>query len=180
MATHSSTLAWKTSWTGEPSRLQSVGSQWATSLSLFHFPSWEPVRCHILSSRGHPASVLSSHTTFGVKRRPQLCLFQSPAFSDLYFALSLLTLDPPPNSATWLSAWSPGEYDQPLPVGFQALSWFQSYGGVSLFWKIPWPHEAIPAWLRPLFCYGWKILGYHSSNQLSFSIAVTCSIRVVY
>ena len=27
MATHSSTLAWKISWTEEPSRLQSVGSQ---------------------------------------------------------------------------------------------------------------------------------------------------------
>ena len=27
MATHSSTLAWKTPWTEEPSRLQSMGSQ---------------------------------------------------------------------------------------------------------------------------------------------------------
>ena len=27
MATHSSTLAWKTAWTEEPSRLQSMGSQ---------------------------------------------------------------------------------------------------------------------------------------------------------
>ena len=27
MATHSSTLAWKTLWTEEPSRLQSMGSQ---------------------------------------------------------------------------------------------------------------------------------------------------------
>ena len=39
MATHSSTLAWKTPWTEEPGRLQSVGSQrvghdWTTSLSL--------------------------------------------------------------------------------------------------------------------------------------------------
>ena len=39
MATHSSTLAWKTPWTEEPCRLQSMGSQrvghdWATSLSL--------------------------------------------------------------------------------------------------------------------------------------------------
>ena len=39
MATHSSTLAWKTPWTEEPGRLQSVRSQrvgqdWATSLSL--------------------------------------------------------------------------------------------------------------------------------------------------
>ena len=39
MATHSSTLAWKILWTGEPGRLQSMRSQrvgldWATSLSL--------------------------------------------------------------------------------------------------------------------------------------------------
>ena len=27
MATHSSTLAWRIQWTGEPDRLQSVGSQ---------------------------------------------------------------------------------------------------------------------------------------------------------
>ena len=42
MATHSSTLAWKISWTEEPGRLQSMGSQrvqqdWTTSLSLFAF-----------------------------------------------------------------------------------------------------------------------------------------------
>ena len=44
-ATHSSTLAWKIPWTGEPGRLQFMGSQrvghdWATSL---HFSSWEKV-----------------------------------------------------------------------------------------------------------------------------------------
>ena len=43
------------------------------------------------------------------------------------------SLERPQGGATWLAAWSPDEYDQPLPVGFQALSWFQSYGGVSLF-----------------------------------------------
>ena len=42
MATHSSTLAWKTPWVEEPGRLQSMGSwrvrhDWATSLSLFTF-----------------------------------------------------------------------------------------------------------------------------------------------
>ena len=45
MATHSSTLAWKISWTEEPGRLQSIGSlrvghNWATSLSLFTFMHW--------------------------------------------------------------------------------------------------------------------------------------------
>ena len=45
MAPHSSTLAWKTPWTEEPGRLQSMGSltvghNWATSLSLFTFMHW--------------------------------------------------------------------------------------------------------------------------------------------
>ena len=45
MAPHSSTLAWKISWTEEPGRLQSMGSlrvghNWATSLSLFTFMHW--------------------------------------------------------------------------------------------------------------------------------------------
>ena len=42
MATHSSTLAWKISWTEDPGRLQSMGLQrvghdWVTSLSLKFF-----------------------------------------------------------------------------------------------------------------------------------------------
>ena len=45
MAAHSSTLAWKISWTEEPGRLQSMGSlrvrhDWVTSLSLFTFMYW--------------------------------------------------------------------------------------------------------------------------------------------
>ena len=45
VATHSSTLAWKISWTEEPGRLQSMGSQrvghnWVTSLWLFTFVHW--------------------------------------------------------------------------------------------------------------------------------------------
>ena len=45
MAPHSSTLAWRISWTEEPGRLQSMGSlrvwyDWATSLSLFTFIHW--------------------------------------------------------------------------------------------------------------------------------------------
>ena len=43
MATHSSTLAWKIPWTEECGRLQSMGLQsvgqdWAASLSLFNTP----------------------------------------------------------------------------------------------------------------------------------------------
>ena len=37
MATHSSTLAWKTPWTEECCRLQSMGSQSRTQLSDFTF-----------------------------------------------------------------------------------------------------------------------------------------------
>ena len=45
MATHSSTFAWRIPWTEEPGRLQSMGSQtvghdWATSLSLFTLMHW--------------------------------------------------------------------------------------------------------------------------------------------
>ena len=45
MAPHSSTLAWKISWTEEPCRVQSMGSlrvghDWATSLWLFTFMHW--------------------------------------------------------------------------------------------------------------------------------------------
>ena len=45
MAPHSRTLAWKTPWTEEPGRLQSMGSRrvghdWATSFSLFTFMHW--------------------------------------------------------------------------------------------------------------------------------------------
>ena len=45
MATHFSTRAWKTPWTEEPGRLQSMGSlrvghDGATSLSLFTFMHW--------------------------------------------------------------------------------------------------------------------------------------------
>ena len=45
MATHSSTLAWKTPWMEEPGRLQSMGllrvrHDKATSLSLFAFMQW--------------------------------------------------------------------------------------------------------------------------------------------
>ena len=45
MAPHSSTLAWKISWTEEPGRLQSmrslrVGHDWATSLWLFTSMHW--------------------------------------------------------------------------------------------------------------------------------------------
>ena len=60
MATHSSTLAWKITWTEERDRLQSMGSQrvghdWATSLYLLYLHSqrlqynqWSRIRCFFL------------------------------------------------------------------------------------------------------------------------------------
>ena len=59
MAPHSSTLAWKTPWTEEPGRLQSmgwlrVGHDWATSLSLFTLCIGEgngnPLQCSCLEN----------------------------------------------------------------------------------------------------------------------------------
>ena len=59
MAPHSSTLAWKIPWTGEPGGLQSMGSlrvrhDWATSLSLFTFMHWRcngnPLQCSCLEN----------------------------------------------------------------------------------------------------------------------------------
>ena len=59
VAPHSSTLAWKTPWTEEPARLQSMGSirvghDWATSLSLFTSRIGEgngnPLQCSCLEN----------------------------------------------------------------------------------------------------------------------------------
>ena len=62
MATHSSTLAWKTLWTEEPGRLQSMGLQrvghdWTTSLSLLYFKGCVPPPPHVLHLKmGFPCS----------------------------------------------------------------------------------------------------------------------------
>ena len=58
MATHSSTLAWKISWTEECYRLQSMGSQrvrhnWATALSFFSFARKGPSSQGYGFSSGH-------------------------------------------------------------------------------------------------------------------------------
>ena len=50
MAPHSSTLAWKSPWTEEPGRLQSIGSlqvghDWATSLSHIGEGNSNPLQC---------------------------------------------------------------------------------------------------------------------------------------
>ena len=55
MATHSRTLAWKTPWTEEPGRLQSMGSwrvghDWATSLSRIGEGNGNPLQCSCLEN----------------------------------------------------------------------------------------------------------------------------------
>ena len=59
MAPHSSTLAWKIPWTGEPGRLQSMGSlgvgyDWASSLSLSRIGegNGNPLQCSCLENPG--------------------------------------------------------------------------------------------------------------------------------
>ena len=72
MAPHSSTLAWKTPWTQEPGRLQSMGSRrvrhdWVTSLSLFTFMhwrrKWQPTLAWRIPGTGEPGGLpsLGSH-----------------------------------------------------------------------------------------------------------------------
>ena len=55
MAPHSSTLAWKIPWMGEPGRLQSMGSpgvrhDWATSLSCLGEKNGNPLQCSCLEN----------------------------------------------------------------------------------------------------------------------------------
>ena len=57
MATHSSTLAWKTPWMEEPDRLQSMGSlrvrhDRATSLSSIGEGNGNPLQCSCLEKPG--------------------------------------------------------------------------------------------------------------------------------
>ena len=97
MAPHSSTLAWKLPWTEEPGRLQSMGSQrvghdWATSLSLFHFPELEKemaTHSSVLAWRipgmGEPRGLLfmGSHrvgqdwSDFAAAAAAVVCIYQS-------------------------------------------------------------------------------------------------------
>ena len=71
MATHSSTLAWKTPWTEEPGGLQSMGSQrighdWETSLSLFTFMQWR--------RKWHPTPVFLPGESQGQRSLVGCCL----------------------------------------------------------------------------------------------------------
>ena len=83
MATHSSTLAWKTRWTEKPGRLQSMGSQrvghnWVTSLSLSICSySSTPAQCH--------------KKKVNLTLLPQICVPTPGLYEDFSFSLSLST-----------------------------------------------------------------------------------------
>ena len=116
MATHSGTLVWKLPWMEKPGRLTVHGvPKSGTQLSDFTFTF--SLSFLGASRMPHPLQqgAPSISSVFPRHIWSQLCskvlLFQT------YFALCLLTLDPPPNSPAWLAAWFPGEYGQPLPVG---------------------------------------------------------------
>ena len=74
MAPHSSTLAWKISWTEESGRLQSMGSlrvgnDWVTSLSLFTFMHWR--------RKWQPTSVFLPGESQGQRSLVGCCLWGS-------------------------------------------------------------------------------------------------------
>ena len=75
MDPHSSTLAWKTPWTEEPGKLQSMGLQrvgydWMTSLSLFTFihwrRKWQPIPIS-LPGESHGQRSLAAYSPWGHK-----------------------------------------------------------------------------------------------------------------
>ena len=69
LATHSSTLAWKITWTEEPGRLQSMGSQSRTRLSNFtNLPwsrKWQPTPV-FLPGKSYGQRSLEGYTVLGV------------------------------------------------------------------------------------------------------------------
>ena len=62
MATHSSTVAWKTPWTEEPGRLQSMGRTQLSNFAFTFITSFSP--CAILKGR---ALIPNYRTIWGVK-----------------------------------------------------------------------------------------------------------------
>ena len=94
MAPHSSTLAWRIPWTGEPGRLQSMGSRrvghdGATSLSLFTFMhwrrKWQPTPVFLPGESQGWRSLVGCHlwgpsesdTTEATQQQQQQCVYVS-------------------------------------------------------------------------------------------------------
>ena len=87
---HSSTLAWRIPWTGEPGGLQSIGSlgvghDWVTSLSLFTFMHWRRKRQPIpvfLPGESQGRGSLVGCAIYGVaQNRTRLTLLSSSSSS---------------------------------------------------------------------------------------------------
>ena len=83
MATHSSILAWKISWTEEPGGLQSMGSQrvghnWATNTYLLTYCCLSCLPRHRLNAVSEPNSY--SHESF-----PSISSFSTPSPSLSYW-----------------------------------------------------------------------------------------------
>ena len=97
MATHSSTLAWEISWTEEPGRLQSMGSQrvrhdWVTKLSL-SYAQWVQFSLSVMSDSLPP---------HGLQPTRLLCPWDFPGKSTgvgCYFLQGIF----PTRDRTWVS-----------------------------------------------------------------------------
>ena len=93
MATHSSTLAWKSPWTEEPGRLQSMGSQrvghdWATSLFTFiHWRrKWQPTPVFLPGESQGRGSLVGCQNLFKIlwlSKSFSVFLFSTKYFSEL-------------------------------------------------------------------------------------------------
>ena len=129
MAPHSSTLAWKIPWTGEPGRLQSMGSlpvghNWATSLSLslscIGEGNGSPLQCSCLENprdRGAWWAAISG-VTQSQTRLKQLSSSSSSAFVVAFSGFSTYNIISSANSGSFSSfpLWIPFIYFSSLIV----------------------------------------------------------------
>ena len=104
MAPHSSTLARKIPWTEEPGGLQSMGSQtvgydWATSLSLFTFMhwrrKWQPTPVFLPGVSQGRGSLVGCHLWGRTESDTTEAIYQQQQQSDIYrlmFTAALFTI----------------------------------------------------------------------------------------
>ena len=112
MATHSSTLAWKISWTGEPGGLQSMGSQSQTRLRDFPFT----FHFHALEKEMATHSSVLAWRISGTEEPGGLPSMGSHDWSDVTAAAAAAYLYP--HGVQW--AWNP-QVLCPAEFGFVAI-----------------------------------------------------------